>query len=105
MARNIKRYGYAPNRNNDTPYAIQFASVQHRAQRYRERKERRTPQARELAQMPMQYGARILAYWRQSVPARLRTADMPRQFTPRQQRRLRHKSKLGAVAYARGARP
>lgn len=92
MARNIKRYGYGPNRSSDTPYTIVMAYHRHALARFEKRQARRAARPRRLAAgrspqqpgMPMPDGERIMAYYRQNGTPR-------RPLTPRQQRRRKHK--------------
>lgn len=56
---------------------------------------KRTPAEQRAAIEPMRHGARVLAYM---------AGDPRRPFTARQRRRMVHKNKIGAAAYARGER-
>lgn len=92
MARNIKRYGYKPNRTSTTPAAIVMATHRHGLARFEARRVRRATRVfvrpslglSESPGMPMVDGQRIMAYYRQN-------GTPNRHLTPRQQRRRRHK--------------
>lgn len=98
MARNIKRYGYGPNRSSDTPAILEVISGPRR-------RVLRTPAQQRAAIEPMPLGARVLAYLKQNTPGHEPSVWPRATPTPRQLRRMRHKSKLGAVAWASGVRP
>lgn len=82
MARNLRKYGYAPNRFRNTFLDLVVYMAQlHRNQRARAA---RTPEQQLAAITPMRPGERVMAYYRGN--------GTPRQpLTPRQQRRIRHK--------------
>lgn len=80
MARNIRKYGYAPNRFRNTFLDFVVSTAQlHRTTRLRAV---RTPDQQRKAIEPMTTGARILAYYRQNGTPR-------RPLTASQQRRIR----------------
>lgn len=68
---------------------------------------RRTVEEQRRAIEPMMHGERVMAYLKQNTPGHNPMwANYARQsLTPRQMRRLRHKSKLGAAAWNAGTRP
>ncbi|HEX5997283.1 MAG TPA: hypothetical protein VFY84_19255 [Jiangellales bacterium] len=99
MARNIKRYGYGPNRTSDTPAVVVVTGQLHKVQRLAAH--RRTPEQRAAAIAPLEHGKRVLNYMRQNDPP---TPAMPRDFTPRQNGRMRRKLRVGATAWALGIR-
>lgn len=101
MARNIERYGYGPNRTSDTPAVMLFEHTRKLRNYWSGMQSRRIARASEPdaapPDEPLTHGMRCFNYVKDN-----RTPQ--RGFTPRQKRRLRHKSKVGAVAYAAGVR-
>lgn len=87
---------------NPMPNRIYLARRAYEA--WRADRARRNVDEQRAAIEPMQHGKRILAYLRQNTPGhgQLSTRAMP---TRRQLRRMRHKSKLGGIAWERGERP
>lgn len=101
MARNLRKYGYGPNRSSDMPRRLGL-TLPGGIKRFA--RPSRTPAEQRAAIEPMTAGNRTRAYLLQNSPGQPKRVgwDTRSGLTRRQLRRLRHKSKLGAVAWARG---
>lgn len=95
MARNLRKYGYGPNRSSDMPARIRVARDAFAA--YWADRRRRNVDEQRAAIEPMTLGERTWAYMRQNGGAR--SASVKANLTPRQMRRMRHKSKLGVAVW------
>ena len=103
MARNIARYGYGPNRSSDILRVAWDGLYRGTLPAGRPVRPKRTVEQQRAAIEPMKHGERIWAYMRQNRSGR--TGPVKSTLTPRQMRRLRHKSKLGGAQWEAGIRP